>query len=49
MAIEEQLVGQMLDIELDDLMKDVSKLAHNLERAECGDSDMGTYYKIVTD
>ncbi|MBQ2174383.1 MAG: hypothetical protein II453_04705 [Alphaproteobacteria bacterium] len=47
LSIDEYLVGQMQDAELDDLMKDVSKLAHDLEWAECGDYDMDDYFKTV--
>lgn len=37
--IEHDLVGQMRDPELDDLMKDIARLAHDLEWADSGDYD----------
>ena len=38
--IEEYLVGNMYDKELDDLMKDIVELAHDLEWMDSGDSSV---------
>lgn len=45
--IEEELVGRMHDAELDDLMADISELAHSLEWAESGDTSMENYQRDV--
>lgn len=45
--IEENLCGQMKDAELNDLMKDVAKLAHDLEWADSCDISEETYFKAV--
>lgn len=45
--IEENLCGQMKDAELNDLMKDVAKLAHDLEWADSCDISEETYFKTV--
>lgn len=47
--IQEELCGKMHDPELDDLMKDIAELAHQLEWAESGDTDWSTYQKYVTE
>lgn len=46
--IEEYYVGHMKDIELNDLMKDISKLLHDLEWADSGDISDESYFKTVT-
>lgn len=46
--IEEDLVGKMHDRELDDLMNDVAKLAHDLEWWESGDTDEDDYRNAVS-
>lgn len=45
--IDEYLCGQMHDRELNDLMRDVSKLAHDLEWADSGDYCREDYFKTV--
>ena len=45
--IEEELVGQMRDAELDDLMKDIAELAHDLEWADSGDYAIEDYFNSV--
>lgn len=45
--IEEELVGQMKDPELNDMMKDISDLAHDLEWADSGDYNNDDYMKSV--
>ena len=45
--IEEQLVGQMEDAELDDLMKDIVTLAHDLEWMDSGDIGEDNYRETV--
>jgi len=45
--INQQLVGQMEDIELDDLMKDISDLAHDLEWYHSSDYSKETYFAKV--
>lgn len=45
--IEEELVGRMHDAELDDLMADISELAHSLEWAESGDTSIEDYQQDV--
>lgn len=45
--IEEELVGQMHDKELDDLMKDIAKLAHDLEWYDSSDYGENDYKKSV--
>lgn len=46
-TIEEELVGRMHDKELDDLMRDIVKLAHDLEWYESGDYGRDDYIKTV--
>ena len=46
-SIENNLVGQMRDMELDDLMKDIVKLAHDLEWADSSDITDEDYFKTV--
>lgn len=46
-SIENNLVGQMRDMELDDLMKDIVKLAHDLEWADSCDITDEDYFKTV--
>lgn len=45
--IEEELVGQMKDPELNDLMKDIADLAHDLEWADSGDYSKDDYIESV--
>lgn len=45
--IEEELVGQMHDKELNDLMKDIAKLAHDLEWFDSSDYGENDYKKSV--
>lgn len=45
--IEQDLVGKMYDAELDDLMKDIAKLAHDVEWYDSGDTCEDTYRKSV--
>lgn len=45
--IEEDLVGQMEDRELDDLMRDIVTLAHDLEWYHSCDIDDDDYFKTV--
>ena len=45
--IEEELVGQMHDMELNDLMKDIAKLAHDLEWFDSSDYGENDYKKSV--
>ena len=45
--IDEYLVGKMKDIELNDLIKDISKLAHDLEWADSGDMEDEDYFESV--
>ena len=46
-AIDENLVGKMYDAELDDLMADISKLAHEVEWWDSGDTNEEQYRKAV--
>ena len=46
--IENQLCGRMSDPELNDLMEDISELAHDLEWWQSGDYDEEDYRKTVT-
>lgn len=46
--IEDYYVGHMKDIELNDLMKDIVKLLHDLEWADSGDISDEGYFKTVT-
>lgn len=46
-SIENNLVGQMHDMELDDLMKDIVKLTHDLEWADSCDISEEDYSKTV--
>jgi hypothetical protein len=45
--IENELVGQMHDKELDDLMKDIAELAHDLEWFEDADYSYDIYKATV--
>lgn len=45
--INDYLVGEMEDSELNDLMRDVSKLAHDLEWYRSSDIDRESYMKTV--
>lgn len=45
--IEEQCVGRMHDVELDDLMKDIANLMHDLEWWQSADSSEETYRETV--
>lgn len=45
--IENELVGSMHDIELDDLMKDIAELAHDVEWYDSGDYGYETYEECV--
>lgn len=45
--IENDLCGSMYDAELDDLMKDVAKLAHDVEWYDSGDIGLDNYMKTV--
>lgn len=45
--IDEYFVGHMHDRELDDLMKDVSKLMHDLEWFDSGDYGPDGYFDTV--
>ena len=46
-AIERELCGQMGDAELNDLIKDIAELAHDLEWADSGDKSHKDYERIV--
>ena len=45
--IEEDLCGQMEDKELDDLMRDIAQLAHDLEWYHSCDTDKEDYMETV--
>ena len=45
--IEYELCGQMKDAELNDLMKDIVELAHDLEWYDSCDIDEETYFETV--
>lgn len=45
--IEQELVGKMRDVELDDLMQDIADLAHSLEWADSGDTSEESYKQDV--
>ena len=45
--IEEELCGRMHDAELDDLMKDIAELAHDVEWYDSGDYGDETYREQV--
>lgn len=45
--IDEYLCGQMEDAELNDLMEDISELAHDLEWYHSGDIGQDDYLKTV--
>ena len=45
--IQSELVGQMKDPELDDLVKDLADLAHDLEWADSGDYSYSDYIESV--
>ena len=47
--IEEDLCGQMYDEELNDLVKDIANLAHDLEWADSGDTSHEEYNKSVVE
>ena len=47
--IEEELCGQMHDAELNDLMKDVAKLAHDLEWYDSSDISEESYKKTIAE
>lgn len=47
--IEEEYVGRMHDIELDDMMKDLAKLLHDLEWWQSSDTSEESYRKTVKD
>ena len=47
--IQDELCGQMYDAELNDLMKDVAKLAHDLEWYDSSDIGEETYQKTITE
>ncbi len=46
-SIEDNLCGQMKDIELNDLIKDIANLAHELEWYESGDISKDYYTEAV--
>ena len=43
--IQDELCGQMYDIELNDLMEDIAKLAHDLEWYDSSDISKESYEK----
>lgn len=45
--IEDYYVGHMKDIELNDLMKDIVELVHDLEWADSGDISDEDYFETV--
>ena len=45
--VEELFVGKMYDIELNDLMKDVANIMHDLEWYDSGDYDPDGYFDTV--
>ena len=45
--IEEKVVGEMGDLELDEMMRDVAKLLHDLEWWRSGDYDEDAYRKTA--
>lgn len=45
--IENELSGMMQDAELNDLVKDFAKLAHDLEWALSSDTSMDSYFETV--
>ena len=45
--IEDYYVGHMKDIELNDLMKDIVELTHDLEWADSGDTSDEDYFETV--
>lgn len=47
--IEWELCGKMHDIELNDLMKDIVKLTHDLEWYDSGDKSSEDYQKTVSE
>ena len=47
--IEDDLAGKMYDAELDDLMKDIATLAHDVEWYDSGDICEETYRKSVAE
>lgn len=47
--IENELCGRMYDDELNDLMEDVSKLAHDVEWLDSADIGSDDYMKTVTE
>ena len=48
-TIEDELCGRMYDDELNDLMKDVSKLAHDVEWFDSADIGEEDYMKTVAE
>lgn len=47
--IQNELCGQMYDIELNDLMNDIAKLAHDLEWYDSSDISEESYKKTVAE
>jgi len=47
--IQSELCGQMYDVELNDLMKDIVKLAHDLEWYDSCDIGEETYQKTIAE
>lgn len=47
--IQDELCGQMYDAELNDLMKDIVELAHDLEWYDSSDISEESYKKTVTE
>lgn len=45
--IQEDLCGQMKDAELNDMMEDIKKLAHDLEWSDSADISHERYFKTV--
>lgn len=45
--IEEEFAGKMHDLELDDLMKDIATLTHDVEWYDSGDYGDETYFECV--
>lgn len=47
-SIENELCGRMYDRELNDLMEDIAKLAHDLEWYDSSDISKESYWQTVT-
>ena len=47
--IDDDLCGKMYDAELNDLMEDISKLAHDVEWYDSGDTGIEDYRKSVAE